>query len=591
MAPVSVGEALLLPLFAPPRRMIPQGPLAGMGPDVPADPRQPPAGAVEATGTLHALRPYQQEAVAAISEKLGEHRSTLLVMATGLGKTQVFGSVAHTWPKPGRVLVIAHRDELIQQARARLAQMTGEYVDVEKAESRAGGARLVVASIQTLAQAARMERFRPDAFELVIIDEAHHAVAGTYKRVLEYFEHAKVLGVTATPDRADEKAMGQVFDSVAYVREIEDGIKDGYLCPIRVRQVEVQAINLAAVRTTAGDLNQGDLDAVMAVEEALHGVVKPTIELAGDRRTIVFTTSVETAHRMAEVFNRYRNGSARAVDGGTQQDLRRAILKGHKNGDYQFLVNVGVLTEGYDDPGVACVAMARPTKSRALYAQCAGRGLRILDGKADCLLLDFVGNSGRHRLVSALDILAGKYTDEETARAREIVEASQGIDAQEALEKARAELEEKKRKEAERAAARRAGVKAKAVKYGVKDIDPFAVYGVKNPAEDPWADRFGSPAASEAQLNTLTKFGMDIPKGCTKSQASKLIGVAIERKQRGLCSYKQSKQLQRRGIDAKNLSFEKARALMDAIAANGWRDLPPAQVATILGGRQPGAEG
>lgn len=578
------AEQHLLPLFAAPRRMVPQSPMV--------EARSPVAGAGEdSSRIIHALRPYQLDAVAAIGEKLGDHRSTLLVMATGLGKTQVFGEVARGWPKPGRVLVIAHRDELITQARDRLQAMCGEYVDVEKAEQRANGARIVVASIQTLANPTRHERFRPDAFELVVVDEAHHAVAGTYKRVLEYFEHAKVLGVTATPDRADEKAMGQVFDSVAYVREIEDGIKDGYLCPIRVRQVQVEAINLAAVRTTAGDLNQGDLDTVMAVEEAIHGVAKPTIELAGDRRTIVFTTSVETAHRMAEVFNRYRGGCARAVDGGTATDLRRAILKGHKNGDYQFLVNVGVLTEGYDDPGVSCVAMARPTKSRALYAQCAGRGLRILQGKADCLLLDFVGNSGRHRLVSALDILAGKYTDEELEAAKAIAEEQPGIDAQEALEKARAEIEEKARKEAERAAARRANVKAKAVKYSTKEVNPFGVFGVKDPAQDPWADRYSVPA-TEAQLGTLAKFGMDPPKNCSRAQASKLIGVAIDRKQRKLCSYKQLRQLQRRGIDAQKMPFETARSLMDAIAANGWRDLPPAQVQDIIGrGREVGAEG
>ncbi|HET6279432.1 MAG TPA: DEAD/DEAH box helicase, partial [Polyangia bacterium] len=384
----AMPELLMLPGFGGAARVAPQGiPSAAAAAPVVQSATEAARGGVAA-----GLRPYQVEAVQAIQDALKLTRSTLLVMATGLGKTQVFGAVTAAWPKPGRVLVLAHRDELLDQARRRLQQMTGEYVDLEQAEFRASGARIVVGSVQTLSRPKRLERFPQDAFELVIVDEAHHAIAATYRRVLKWFEHAKVLGVTATPDRQDEQGMHNVFESVAYKREIEDGIKDGFLCPIRVTQIQVDKIELSAVRTTAGDLNQGDLDAVMSTEEVLHGVVDPTMKEAGDRRTIVFTTSVANAHRMAEIFNRYRIGCAQAVDGETATDKRRAILAGHKRGDFQFLVNVGVLTEGYDDPGVACVAMARPTKSRALYAQCAGRGLRIAPGKADCLLLDFVGN-------------------------------------------------------------------------------------------------------------------------------------------------------------------------------------------------------
>src|SRR5262249_46304475 len=148
---------------------------------------------------------------------------------------------------------------------------------------------------------------------------------------------AKVLGVTATPDRADEAAMGQVFDSVAFVYEIQQAIKDGWLCPIRVKQVLVGAIDLSGVSTVAGDLNAGELDAVMRAEEVLHGIVKPTVELAGDRRTIVFCTSVGAAHRAAEIFNRYKPDSARAVDGTTPTDERRRILRDHDAGRYQYL--------------------------------------------------------------------------------------------------------------------------------------------------------------------------------------------------------------------------------------------------------------
>lgn len=580
-------EPMLLPGFGGASRMVPSR-------DFPA-----PTSAMvtaEAQNTMLArggaaggLRPYQVEAVAAIRRELEARRSTLLVMATGLGKTQVFGAVAHAWP--GRVLVLAHRFELLDQARARLAEMTGEGVGLVQAQNWSSGERLVVGSIQTLCRPANMQAFPRDAFALVVVDEAHHAVAPTYRRVLEYFDSARVLGVTATPDRQDEKAMFNVFKSVAYVREIEDGIRDKYLCPIRVTQVEVEAIDLAAVRTTAGDLNQGDLDAVMGVEEALHGVVKPTLELSGDRKTIVFTTSVANAHRMAEIFNRYRQSSARAIDGDTATDIRAATIKAFRRGDFQYLVNVGILTEGTDIPDVSCVAMARPTKSRALYAQCAGRGLRIHPGKADCLLLDFVGNSGRHRLVSALDILAGKYTDDEVAAAKQIAEETPGIDAQEALEKAREELIEKARREAEREAARRAAIKAKKVSYQTRAVDPFAAMGVRDPEE--FRGGVGVAHADPEQLHKLERwYGKDVPAECTSSQAEHLIRAFRRRMAQGLCTYKQQRILGSHGYDTSRMTFDTASQLMTAIVENNYHALAPSVSAAILGGvREPGWAG
>ena len=467
------------------------------------------------------LRPYQEAAVIAIGEKLTEYRSTLLVMPTGTGKTRTFSAIAHI--EPGPVLVLAHREELIDQGRADLKRYTGEAVAVEKAEREAMGTRIVVASVQTL-KGPRLEEFaQRHCPRLIIVDEAHHAVAPSYRAILDAFPDAKVLGVTATPDRADERAMGQVFDSVAFVYEIQQAIAEGYLCPIRVQRVLVDAIDLRAVRKVAGDFNQGELDIVMSAEEVLHGVVKPTLELAGKRRTIVFTTSVENAHRMAEIFNRYSPDSARAVDGGTETDRRRQILADHKAGRYQFLCNVGVLTEGYDDPSVSCVAMARPTTSRALYAQCAGRGLRILPGKADCLLLDFVGNSGAHSLASALDILAGNFDEPTVAKAREIAEREPGVRADEALRRAGEEIEEAKRREAER----RAHIKG-SVKHRTEIVlDPFAILHLKNPDNDGWDDRFGMDA-TEKQRATLSKWGVDLPPKLSRSAASRLIGTAIQ---------------------------------------------------------------
>ena len=421
---------------------------------------------------------------------------------------------------------------------------------------------------------------------LIIVDEAHHAVSPSYRAILDAFPDAKVLGLTATPDRSDELAMGQVFESVAFVYEIRDAIRDGYLCKIRVQRVLVDAINLTGVKTVAGDFNAGELDAVMAVEEVLHGVVKPTIELAGNRRTIMFTTSVANAHRMAEVFNRYKPGSSMAVDGGTPFEERRRILRGHKSGEFQFLCNVGVLTEGYDDPAVSCIGMARPTKSRSLYAQCAGRGLRIFPGKADCLLLDFVGNSGRHSLVSGLDVLDGKWDEEVVAKAREIVEReANGVDAEEALERAAKEIEEERAREA----AKRARLQAQ-VRHRVQEVDPFAVFHIEHGGDEQTDARFGM-GPTQPQLETLARAGIDVSQVKTKAQASKLISTMISRREHDLASFKQLRTLQRYGITKVNISFRRASAIIDAIAQNGWRNLPPERLDSLLNSRTAGEEG
>ncbi|HUG50754.1 MAG TPA: DEAD/DEAH box helicase family protein [Terrimesophilobacter sp.] len=540
---------------------------------------------LEAPRPRRERRPFQQSAIEGVRAQLAANRSTLLVLPTGTGKTFTACEYVREH-ETGAVLWLAHREELIDQAIRDLSGGLEEYVAKEKADERmrAGDSRLVVASVQTL-KGGRLDdfarRFTP---QLIIVDEAHHAVAPSYGAIIDAFPDAKVFGLTATPDRADERAMGQRFDSVAFVYEIQDAIRDGFLCPIRVQRVLVDAIDLRAVRTVAGDLNQGDLDAVMALEEVLHGVVKPTIELAGNRRTIVFTTSVANAHRMAEIFNRYRPDSARAVDGGTDSDERRRTLSDHKSGRYQFLCNVGVLTEGYDDPAVSCVAMARPTKSRSLYAQCAGRGLRILAGKEDCLLLDFVGNSGTHSLASALDILGGKYDDEVVAKAREKVEREGGMMAADALDAAAAEIKAAK----EREAAKRARVRGK-VTYSTQAVrDPFAILHVKKP-DDEYGERFGQ-TATQPQIALLLNAGVEVPDGLTKAQASNLITAIKARRTHDLATFKQLRTLARYGHTDINITFATASKLIDAIAQNSWRPLSQQQRSEVFD-RVPGEDG
>ena len=524
-------------------------------------------------------RPYQERGITAIKDKLTGDRSTLFVCPTGGGKTFVASTYIARHVPMAPVIWLAHREELVDQGIADLGEVVGEFVAKEKADARAIGGRLVVASVQTL-KGDRLDDFKARYARpgLIVVDEAHHAVAPSYRKILDAFPDAKVLGLTATPDRADERAMGQVFDSVAFVYEILDAINDGYLCPVVRLRVNIDAIDLSGVGTVAGDLNQGELDAAMSVEEVLHGIAGPLLKEAGDRRTILFSTSVENAHRMAEILNRYRPECARAVDGGTDTDRRRRILADHKAGRYQFLCNVGVLTEGYDDPGVACVAIARPTKSRSLYAQMAGRGLRILEGKRDCLLLDFVGKNGAHKLATALDILGGKYDEATVAKAKEISDRADGaMPVQKALELAAKEIEAAKAREA----AKRARIKGR-VSYRTEAVDPFAVLHVR-PLVDDYSARFGM-TATEKQIAALQKAGVEVPEDLSRARASQLIGSVFKRRDLGLATFKQLALLRRYGLTDVNISIGRAKETIDAIKANGWR-LP-----ANLNAREPGQD-
>jgi len=521
------------------------------------------------------LRPYQAAAVAGIDKQLADSRSTLVVMPTGTGKTVVFSHVAKR--AKGRVLITAHRDELLGQARRRVAADTGELVGLEQAQFFAESERIVVASIQTLSQPDRLARWPRDSFSTVIIDEAHHAPSPTYRRVVDHFDAAKVIGVTATPDRADEKAMGTVFETVAFVYEIQDAISDQWLCPIRVRVVKVDSIDLSNVHTVAGDLNQGELDAAMAVEEAMHGVAKATLDESGQRKTLVFTTSVENVHRLTEILNRYRPGCANCVDGETPIDTRRARLRGFESGQFQYLVNCGIATEGYDCPTISCIAMARPTKSRSLFAQMVGRGLRIHPAKPDgCMVLEFTGNNGRHSLASSVDILGGRFTEEEVERAKKIASDNPGMRADVALAMAHEEAEKEKQREL----AKRARIKAN-VHYSTHEINPFDVLHIRG-KEDDWSDRFGGAVPTEKQLAALEKFGVDIPKNCTKQQASRLLDSCFKRASLHLARYKQVKLLEKYGIPALNVTMDKASQLIETVKRNNWRTPPRQQIDAIL---------
>jgi superfamily II DNA or RNA helicase len=335
------------------------------------------------------LRPYQAEAKEAILDELliERKRSTLTVMATGTGKTPVFCSVAGDYVDAGKkVLILAHRGELLNQCYETIPKFTDinhMLIHYEKAGNFATTAsKVVLATVQTL-KGERLERFHPDVFGLVIVDESHHIVAPNYRSVINHFANAKILGVTATPDRLDKQGLGDIFDSVAYVYDIIDGIRDGWLSPITSRMVVLHSFSLSGIKSIKDDLSKKDLENELIKKPTLWEIAKPTLELSGDRPTLIFGPTVRYAKQLANILNIARPGCADYLTGKDKEERRYEVVNNLRTGKIQFLVNCLLYTEGMDLPFVSCIVCARPTRSRALYSQMVGRGTRIFEGKKD----------------------------------------------------------------------------------------------------------------------------------------------------------------------------------------------------------------
>lgn len=520
------------------------------------------------------LRYYQAEACQAIVDGFEEHRSQLAVLATGLGKTQIFSAIARQWQ--GNVLVLAHREELLEQAKARLEQMTGEVVEIEQAERRASRkTRIVVGSFDTLRSQSRKDRFGKSHFSLVICDESHHAVSKTYSQTLEFFD-AKILGVTATPDRGDEQALGKVFDSVAYCFDILQGIDAGYLVPIRGRQVELGEIQLDGLAKVAGDLAKGQLDEVMV--RAVEGVVHKTLELEPGRQGIAFFPGVKSAAYAAERFNALLPGSAVFLSADTPPEERKAAADWFRSGKFRYLCNCMIATEGFDAPSCDLIIQGRPTLSRALYAQMVGRGTRVLPGvvdaldgqteaearrsaiasssKPDCMILDFVGNATKHALMTPEDLLGGDYSEAEVEEAKRKAKLEPGANAQKLLADARREL-----------AAVAAAVRSK-VQGNVRNFNPFQLLNLDLTSTTREDMRWGRTPATEHQKEALAK--MKVPASVIASvserEARKLLQERNKRHDAGLATYAQLAQLKRYGLDDKNVTFANAGKALTYIA-------------------------
>lgn len=543
------------------------------------------------------LRPYQKAIADAVMREWREVNSTLVVAPTGCGKTVIFSDIIRRM-RPMRAMVVAHREELIWQARDKIMRVSGiADCDVEMADvwSREGmnPAPVVLTTVQTQnsdwGDHKRMARFYPQDFGVLILDECHHATAQTYGNLIHYYTRnpdLRVLGVTATPDRSDEEALGKVFETVAYDYEILDAIADGWLVPVDQLFIHINGLDYSHIRTTAGDLNGADLSRVMEEESNLQGVAGASIDIVGSRRSIVFTASVRQAEVVCNILNRHREGMADWVCGKTNRETRREILARFERGDVQVVCNCGVLTEGFDNPGVEVIIMARPTKSRSLYAQMCGRAMRplpeVVDEHAEAdqrrqaiadspkpamLVVDFVGNSGIHKLINSAHILGGNISEPAIQRAvTRAQNSSVPVRIDEAIaeeEKLEQQMTLMRKQEQE---ARKARLVAR-VKYRLQPIDPFDALEVSPRLERGW-DK--GKSLSEKQKLILLRQGVD-PDRLPYVQARQIIIEIFKRWKGKLCTLGQARVLKRFGYQTHDLSYAQAKQLIDRIAANHWR--------------------
>lgn len=353
------------------------------------------------------LRPYQRECLESILAGYRRGLRRLLVsLPTGTGKTVVFANLPKFLKMKRRMLMIAHRQELLDQAAAKFAASVPDLsIGIEQAgRSASADCRIVLASVPTIGRegSARLLDMPPDDFYLIVVDEAHHAVAPSYRRIFEHFglfaEDSKrlLVGFTATPRRGDKHALSSVFQEVAYAKTLPEMVRAGYLCPLRGWRVST-CISLASVATRHGDFVESELASLVDVPERNQLVVEAFQELAAGRRAVVFCVNVAHVVALAAAFQE-AGVRAAPIWGAMSREDRQSVLQAFHQGELQVLTNCNVLTEGFDEPRVDCVVMARPTQSQLLYAQMVGRGTRLHSDKSDLVVIDIVDNSARHKL-------------------------------------------------------------------------------------------------------------------------------------------------------------------------------------------------
>lgn len=488
------------------------------------------------------LRPYQEEAVRAINDKWNEWQRELLVLPTGCGKTVVFNTIANQ--RPGKTLILAHRDELIEQARDKYFKMFGD--NPGKIKAMENDIRPVtVGSVQTMCR-----RDYSGKFDTVIVDEAHHAISPSYKAVLDQFPEAKVLGVTATPDRGDKKSLARYFDGIAYEYKLKTAVSEGYLVPIMAKTIPLE-IDMTQVKVSLGDFEVGSI--AETLEPYLPKIAESIRVHASARKTVVFCPLISIAQELAGMIP-----GAKEVNGNSQ-DRKEVLEWFDQAGPGAVLCNAMLLTEGWDCPSCNCVVVLRPTKIRSLYCQMVGRGTRLHPGKDNLLILDFLWLTHKHNLCRPASLVSDSDEDIETvvkkSKDEEIDLFEAASDAEEARRTALAEqLRKQQRKKSQL----------------INPLELFSVLDDIGLADYEPTFRWERDDATEKQVRALQSFGIDA-EGITKGYACAIMDRLITRRSNNLASVKQVKCLRQHGYDPIDWTFDQAARKISALAAAGWK--------------------
>ena len=488
------------------------------------------------------------------------------------GKTIVMSALAdREIRRGGRVLILAHRAELINQAVDKLQRATGIAAGIEMADLcsdtdiETPPYMVIVGSVQSMCRPARLARFHPDDFTLVMIDECHHALAETYRSVVRYFSSAKLLGVTATPDRGDLRSLGEVFEKIAFEYSIVEAIKDGYLSPVRAQTIPLK-IDISGVAKQAGDYQASGLGSALA--PYLHQICVEILQRAADRKTVVFTPLIATSRLMLDKFAELgATDRVREVNGESKD--RKEILEWFDNAPKgSIILNSMLLTEGWDSPSADCICVLRATRSRGLYVQMVGRGTRLCEGKENLLLLDFLWLTQSHDLCRPAVLLSND--DEVCEMITKKQEKKAGVEdielTPETLEEAESDTVKKrhdalaKKLEEQR---RKKGNLVDPLQYA------YSISDINLTNYTPLTDRDAASPTME-QINRLEQLGF----GCPDSfgAAELLVKTAEERHAKGMAAPKEIRLLERRHFkNVAQWTHEQASKMIRRLVANGWR--------------------